>query len=236
MKYDKIEVTDDSDSVQDVNESLFPENTTSPPKRRGLSLFCWALIVEHILLALVFIALWRVFVPPPTRLQYQVLTEDNKTYPSGQLSWSQHWDPLPCGKTPEEAIARGCHFDMLVTAWLPARCIDTELVDEFMEIGQWEFYTRLHGETKHASYEPDVLGAISKRKGIWTSRRWHVTHCLYMFKKLSRALVNGWPVDAEAISEPHTEHCMGAFKEALFGPPLDPDEIEVFLEIIYPPC
>ncbi len=57
-----------------------------------------------------------------------------------------------------------------------------------------------------------------------------------MFKKLSRALLSGRTVDAEAVSEPHTEHCMKTSIEQLFGPSLDPNEIETYMEIIYPQC
>lgn len=237
MKYDKIEAAEDTDLNEDVNEGLLHGETPSPPQKQRFSRFLWVLFAQNVLIALLFLTFWRTFVPSPTNLHYQMLTADNKTYPSGPLSWSQHFEALPCGKTPEEARARGCEFDMLVTAWLPQRCIDRELVDEFMAMGNWQFYTRLHGteEDKYDSYDPDFLGSVNRT--IWTTRRWHVTHCLYMFKKMNRGLVNGWTVDAEAVSEPHTEHCMKTFNEQLlFGPIVDLDEIETYLEIIYPPC
>ena len=231
MKYAKVETNEDVDSDQGITEQ---NETFSSPKKQHFRRFLWIIVVEHFLLVVAIFALWRTYVPPSTKLDYQILTADNKTYPLGQLSWSQHFDPLPCGRNPDEARARGCHFDMLATAWLPPRCIDHELVDEFMEVGQWEFYTRLKGTKKYNSYEPDLLGSVNRT--VWTTRRWHATHCIYMFVKLNRALVNGWAVDGESISEPHTEHCMKALKGLLFGPSLDPNEVETFLEVIYPPC
>jgi len=241
MKYDRIHETEDAaDQDTDANEGLLHSSSSPRAGVQSHRQLLYLLAAEHVLLVIAFFALWRLhaFSPPPTNLNYQTLTPDNKSYPTGPLSWSHRFDPLPCGKTPEEALARGCHFDLLGTAWLPPRCIDHELVNEFLDIGKWDYYTRLGGteKEKYSSYEPEVLGSIATPKAIWTSRRWHVVHCLYMFKKLNRAVVNGWPVDGESVSEPHTEHCMGAFKEALFGPPLDPEEIEVFLEIIYPSC
>lgn len=243
MKYDKLQPPGEADTAHDVKEALLhDEETFSVPRtnyqalRRRLIWPC-ILIFENILIVIALLIFWRTLVPPPTNLNYQVLTADNKTYPSGPLSWSQNFEPLPCGKTPEEARARGCEFDMLVTAWLPPRCIDRELVDEFTALGEWDFYTKYHAkeEDKFDTYDPDFLGSVNQT--IYTERRWHITHCLFMFKKLTRALVNGWPVDAEAVSEPHTEHCMKTFTEQmLFGPKLDLDEIETYLEIIYPPC
>jgi hypothetical protein len=237
MKYVKVEGTEDANSDHDLTEGLLYDETPSAPRPQRFGRFLWLLITENVLIALAVFALWKTLVPPRTNLHYQILTADNKTYPSGPLSWSQHFEALPCGKTPEEARARGCEFDMLVTAWLPPKCIDRELVDEFLELGNWDFYARQDGTEKDklSTYDPDFLGSVNRT--IWTTRRWHVTHCLFMFKKLSRALVNGWTVDAEAVSEPHMKHCMKTFiEQVLFGPSLDPNEIETYLEIIYPPC
>lgn len=237
MKYDKVRETEDADSDHDVNGDTLYAEKSSIPRRQHSRWILWAMIIENVLIALIFFTLWKHFVPTPTNLNYQILTADNKVYPSGPLSWSQHFEALPCGKTPEEAQARGCEFDMLVTAWLPPRCIDRELVDEFMELGRWQFYTQQDGteKDKFSTYDPNFLGSVNQT--IWTTRRWHTTHCLFMFKKLGRALVKGWTVDAEAVSEPHTEHCTKTFiEQVLFGPMLDPDEINTYLEIIYPPC
>ncbi|KAH8585777.1 hypothetical protein B0O99DRAFT_646207 [Bisporella sp. PMI_857] len=237
MKYDKIETIEDHELHEEVNEGfLHCEETSSPPTTQLSRPLLWFLAAEHALIAFVFIISWNTFVPPSTNLQYQVLTADNKSYPSGQLSWSQNFEALPCGKTPEEAKARGCRFDMLATAWLPPRCIDYELVDEFMELGHWQFYTEMHGTTKHSSYEPELLGSISEPRSIWTSRSWHLIHCLYMWKKIGRALVKGTHVDSETVSEPHTTHCLKSIEEVVFGTHRDPNEIDDFLEIIYPPC
>ncbi len=237
MQYDKGQETAEAEPDHDVTDGFLPGNTPRALAPRPERRLLWVLIVENALFAIVLLLFWKLFVPPRTSLDYQALTADNKVYPSGPLSWSQRFEALPCGKTPEEARARGCEFDMLVTAWLPPRCIDRELVNEFMEVGQWEFYTKLHAkeEDKFGTYDPDFIGSVNHT--VWTTRRWHATHCLFMFKKLTRALVNGWTTDAEAVSEPHMEHCMKVFiDQVLFGPNLDQTEIETYLEIIYPPC
>jgi len=237
MEYDKVKSTDDSDSDRDVDEEASVHHKPSPSScAQGVKQLLWIVFIERIVLAIIVFAVWERVVPEPTNLNYQVLTPDNKSYPSGPVAWTQRFEMLPCGKTPEEALARGCEFDMLATAWLPVGDAADLEGAEFLAIGQWDYYRALHGTEKYNSYEPEVLGSITRPHSIWTSRRWHVVHCLYMFKKLNRALVKGWQVDGEVISEPHTEHCMGAFQEALFGPPLDQEEINIFLEIIYPSC
>ncbi|KAF2964087.1 hypothetical protein GQX73_g9467 [Xylaria multiplex] len=237
MAYEKVQETEEAEPDHDVTDGFLHDDTRRSSTQRPGRRLLWALIFENILFIIVLLLLWGLFVPPRTNLSYQSLTADKKVYPSGPLSWSQSFEALPCGKTPEEARARGCEFDMLVTAWLPPRCIDRELVDEFMAVGQWEFYTKLHAkeEDKFGTYDPDFIGSVNHT--VWTTRRWHATHCLFMFKKLTRALVRGWTTDAEAVSEPHMEHCMKVFlDQVLFGPNLDQTEIETYLEIIYPPC
>ena len=247
MKYHKIEAERDS-SLRQIRQneergghendgSVQPLQSSPVSKESSYKHFWYIMVAENVaLLILIPLFCWKLFSPSPTNLQYQSLTIDNKSYPSGQLSWSQRFEALPCGKSPEEAKARGCRFDMLATAWLPPRCIDDELVDEFIKLGNWQFYTEMHGDKKHDSYEPEFLGSFSEPKSIWTTRAWHHMHCLYMWKKIGRALVRGRSTDAETVSEPHTQHCMRAMEEVVFGPPRDPDEIEVFLEVIYPPC
>ncbi|KAI1328866.1 hypothetical protein F5Y16DRAFT_419440 [Xylariaceae sp. FL0255] len=236
MKYEKVQEIEETEQDHEATDGLLRGDPQHPLTARKGRIW-WLIAVENILFIIILLLGWFLLVPPPTKLDYQSLTPDKKVYPSGPLSWSQRFETLPCGMTPEEARARGCQFDMLVTAWLPPRCIDRELVDEFMEVGQWEFYTKYHGEEedKFGTYDADFIGSVNQT--VYTTRRWHATHCLFMFKKLTRALVHGRTTDAEAVSEPHMEHCMKVFlDQVLFGPTLDQTEVETYLEIIYPPC
>lgn len=43
--------------------------------------------------------------------------------------------PRYCGKSVKEALAKGCIFDELSTAWLPERCRDEELLAELTTKG-----------------------------------------------------------------------------------------------------
>lgn len=40
-----------------------------------------------------------------------------------------------CGKSVAEAIANGCKYDLLASAWLPEQCRDDELTAEFNKAG-----------------------------------------------------------------------------------------------------
>lgn len=175
-----------------------------------------------------FLAIWKIAILPPTSLHEKILTEDGKSFPSGQLTWSQRFTPLPCGKSPAEAVARGCHFDIIATAWLPPKCIDYELASEFAALYPWQFFHHQNG-TDLIEDDPDTLG--SQTGLIWTTHRWHAAHCLYMWKKLNRALVQGRLTDGETIKQEHTDHCSKTILNMK-----DLDSIGSILEVIYPPC
>jgi hypothetical protein len=180
------------------------------------------------LLLLGFSAGWNIAVLPKTNLREEIHTVDNKSFPSGRLTWSQHFNPVPCGRNPSEAVARGCQFDIIATAWLPSDCIDFELADEFVKVHPWNYYPDPN-RTDTFPTEPNVLGAQTGI--IYTTHRWHVAHCLYMWKKLNRALINGWKTDAETVQQGHTDHCSMAALDTE-----DMDAVRSIMEIIYPPC
>jgi len=112
---------------------------------------------------------------------------------------------------------------------LPPRCIDHDLVKEFRAVHPWESYADWSG-TYLLTEDPDTLG--SRIETIWTTRRWHVAHCLYMWKKLNRALTLGGNTDGEVIWQRHTDHCTTMI---LGMDPRDLDEIGTIVEVIYPP-
>lgn len=188
----------------------------------------WWCVLNTVLFLVGFFAIWKIVTPPPTNLHDYILTDDGKSFPSGQLTWSQKFMPLPCGKSPTEAIARGCHFDIIATAWLPPKCIDYELASEFVALYPWQYFPNSNG-TDPYSDDPDTLG--SQTGLIWTTRRWHVAHCLFMWKKLNRALVQGRLTDGETVKQGHTDHCSKAILNMK-----DLDSIGSLMEIIYPPC
>jgi hypothetical protein len=180
------------------------------------------------LLLIAFVFIWIISKPHPTDLHNEILMDDGKSFPLGHLTWSNSFEPLPCGTNPQEALARGCHFDIIATAWLPPKCIDNDLVTEFEASYPWVYFRNPNGTDPYPR-DHDLLG--SQNTTIWTTFRWHVAHCLYMWKKLNRALVQGHMTDGETITQAHTDHCSSSILQMQ-----DPDAIIAIVEIIYPPC
>ncbi|KAI0970758.1 hypothetical protein F4678DRAFT_102042 [Xylaria arbuscula] len=114
----------------------------------------------------------------------------------------------PCGSTPEEARARGCHFDTISFCWYPDECYDSELVAAFEATRDWEYYADEEG-TQPISRE-ELIGGDGNN--LWVRWEYHVRHCLYQWIKLHRAvLAKGDPnlpqIDSYIASLNHTNHC-----------------------------
>jgi hypothetical protein len=101
---------------------------------------------------------------------------------------------MTCGKTPEEARARGCRFQLWAYAWIPEPCYDAELDQEFLDM-----YTREHKqqnwgyyrERNATTWDDDVpLSELLKGEGegLWSTEGQHWWHCAFYQKKFYRAL------------------------------------------------
>jgi len=116
-------------------------------------------------------------------------------------SWS-HGD---CGNSPPDAEARGCRFDIVLHSWLPADCITPEddADAELMYAGRdWEWHL---GNGTAVTLDSVRTGQFSF---VHTSFDWHVTHCMYVWKRMHRAMMDsGRRIDSYTINYHHTTHC-----------------------------
>ena len=84
-----------------------------------------------------------------------------------------------CGNSIAEAIARGCTFDGMSTAWLPPACRDEELSYEFDHSGpgpngEWGYYADQDGNVSLSLQEVSMLAEANDGKGIWVTQEWCV--------------------------------------------------------------
>ncbi|POS78203.1 hypothetical protein DHEL01_v203392 [Diaporthe helianthi] len=155
---------------------------------------------------------------------------DGLTFTGGQLTLVQYLQTRPCGHTGEEAVARGCEFDQVTTSWLPPKCIDYELQAEFIALkpGGWHFWA---DDDQIQEHDTDKLGFVTDE--VWATNEWHMWHCLYVWRKLARAVTGGRPVDGSTLSLTHTDHCahMTGSEYATTQ-----DEVRTLVSINFPPC
>ncbi|KAI0520847.1 hypothetical protein F5B22DRAFT_54612 [Xylaria bambusicola] len=112
----------------------------------------------------------------------------------------------PCGSSPAEAVARGCHFDVISFCWLPDACYDTELAEEFRANHKLEWF--VDPDKQHPlSYEQIMTG---EHTGLYVNWEYHVAHCTTMWKKMHRAILGDLgksAIDGYIGSYDHTKHC-----------------------------
>ena len=126
-------------------------------------------------------------------------------------------EPLNCGRTVEEAHAKGCIFDTLSKAWLPSKCSFHGL-DEYTMAGvavsnstekPWPFYRGKEQKQEISIDEMSRMAASRKAdvQEFQTSTREHVTHCAWMLIRMAHAYKFGERRDWNIDSFEHTQHC-----------------------------
>jgi len=114
------------------------------------------------------------------------------------------WFNGDCGNSAAEARGRGCRFDRVLHSWLPLACTnDDDLQDErdFIAAADWKYYS----EEGSQLLTEDVYRGEAKL--VFTSWRWHLVHCTFVWKKLHRALLDGRNIDSYIANFNHTHHC-----------------------------
>ena len=114
-------------------------------------------------------------------------------------------DPVleTCGNSSSEALSLGCNFDIISFAWLPARCFDQELMDQFLDLRDWKWYLDTEGQQT-----VDLASvAAGQYEQLYVTQEYHMYHCTYMWRKMHRALLAGNVVDGYIGDMHHTAHC-----------------------------
>lgn len=111
----------------------------------------------------------------------------------------------PCGKTRDEALARGCQFDLMSFVWTPPACHDKELLDDFLSLRNWTWYH----DIKATQVADEHLVHQGKFDHLYVTWEYHKVHCAYMWRKLHRAMMSGSRVDGYIGNSNHTRHCLG---------------------------
>jgi hypothetical protein len=118
------------------------------------------------------------------------------------LSWSNG----DCGNSADDALALGCRYSIVLHAWLPKNCLtDDDVEDE-----------KLMYEGRTWPYQKDDgtnLTMSELHKGDFhhftTLFDWHVTHCMYVWKRIHRAMLDAdRKIDSYTANIHHTNHCV----------------------------
>lgn len=115
-----------------------------------------------------------------------------------------------CGSTIAEARSKGCKYDSMATAWLPAYCRDDELTAEFERSGpgpngSWPYYADANGTIPITLEQIGLLG--EGERSFWAPRDWHLAHCMWYWEKYVRMRDTGAVMERRFDRAKHTRHC-----------------------------
>jgi hypothetical protein len=136
---------------------------------------------------------------PPTRRPFDPNANDTNL--------SKNW--LSCGHTAAEARSKGCRFDLMMSTWIHADCLDEDLMEEYLGEGNYTWY-------RDPSFErpmPDEEARLGNHVQIFTRLDFHYSHCAYIWETQLRAYRMGKALPLEAYNYPHTLHCVSLLVE-----------------------
>jgi len=133
-----------------------------------------------------------------------------KTHPSSpKHNITPHSVLLTCGTTPSSARAANCTYDVLLSSWIPAPCLDTEFVAEYMDDASYGGFADQELKIKL------TVEQMSEMEFYYTSVRDHVNHCAVVWKKQFWMLFEeSKAMDTVIVSSAHTDHCAEFLVEA----------------------
>lgn len=116
-----------------------------------------------------------------------------------------------CKMPPSKARAEGCMFDPSSFNWLPSECHDQDLVDEFLNITDWKWYTIAEGSDEKSPGLGEEVPLEEALKGeyqsLMVSDHFHFMHCVMAWKKLHRSLEGLVGLDGFVSKLKHSTHC-----------------------------
>ncbi|KAH8685834.1 hypothetical protein BGZ60DRAFT_396214 [Tricladium varicosporioides] len=135
---------------------------------------------------------------------------------------------LTCGasRTPQEARAMGCKYDVLMNAFVPAPCYDEEFIEEYKDDASWAAFSDANMTQRLTTIEE-----IQDSGTYYTSFRDHVNHCAVMWKKQFWVLYEERrAVDTMSASPGHTDHCAQYLIDASESDGSEPTKVDVGYE------
>lgn len=196
---DKIKYAQVDDNASDCGDE-YPK----PVQQRR----AWISTLTSYLLGLVttgvVMALYSAFImPEPSHARNLPHIRNGSDPETGlPLAWS-HGD---CGNSPDDAKARSCQYSIVLHSWLPKSCLteaDAEDADDMYKDRSWPYKT-----TSGQNLTMEELGA-GDYSHFTTTFDWHVTHCMYVWKRLHRIMLDPTQeLDSYTANYHHTSHCV----------------------------
>ncbi|KIM99902.1 hypothetical protein OIDMADRAFT_55795 [Oidiodendron maius Zn] len=112
-----------------------------------------------------------------------------------------------CGGSPREARSLGCHYEMNSLRRVPEECYNPELDKAFEEKYSFKYYNDSHGTVE---IDKEIV-AQGETDYLYVNWEYHLTHCLFAFRKLYDSAVEGGvrkKLDSSVRNLQHFNHCL----------------------------
>lgn len=131
-------------------------------------------------------------------------------------------------------------FDVLGACWTPRECYDNETASEYETwllssspyYAPFPYFLDEHGKEKLQNKQ-----AMSEHEGfIWTTVQEHVTHCVFIERRLHRAVQGKFKLDRRMSRFAHTYHCSEVVLDQLGERKRNLTEISTAFGVTYETC
>ncbi|EKG13612.1 hypothetical protein MPH_09221 [Macrophomina phaseolina MS6] len=137
-----------------------------------------------------------------------------------------YWCRKACPQTAREAGPQGCVFDELENRFTKPECINEQITEEFRRSGPgtggaWLYRTEIDGNMTTVDVS-QVIELIEPGRVVWQTTRWHLLHCMFVWRKISLSRFDGTllPMGREEEAT-HGEHCERLLATFLVGDQMD---------------
>lgn len=130
-----------------------------------------------------------------------------------------------CGANAEEARSLGCKFQIWSYSWVPPECYDGELVQDWLDMRDWEYYDDRYGKGNVVNFTTEVLPGERLLYSTWGQHYWH---CAFTWRKFLRAaLGSGIGITDQDLDYHHANHCQDTIRNKPDYRPWDENDIEL---------
>lgn len=114
-----------------------------------------------------------------------------------------------CGRSPEEAVSKGCHYDVLLVAWVHADCFDADLMESYLAEVDYPFW--LDRSLQQSTTLEEVRKGI--HKVVYSNQEFHMAHCAYFLEMSIRGFRKSDVYDNTTLDMEHTKHCARTLRD-----------------------
>ncbi|KAM3065805.1 hypothetical protein ACMFMG_009971 [Clarireedia jacksonii] len=112
-----------------------------------------------------------------------------------------------CGHTPEDAIKNGCHFESMLSSWVPDACYFDGAEQGYDVFSDLPWFADPFLKQPLTDLEMMHVRA-GNYSHVYTTWSYHDEHCLYTWRKLAMAMERRLPyIDTKTANEEHSLHC-----------------------------